>query len=63
MDLTLIDVTDVAGAEAGDEVILIGRQGDSSITAEEVAEEIQTISYEVTCAVSARVPRVYSRGR
>jgi alanine racemase len=63
MDLTLIDVTDVAGAEAGDEVILIGRQGDSSITAEEVAEKIQTISYEVTCAVSARVPRVYSRGR
>jgi alanine racemase len=63
MDLTIIDVTDVAGAEVGDEVVLIGRQGNSSITVEEVAEKIGTISYEVTCGISARVPRVYWRGR
>ncbi len=59
MDLTIVDVTDVAGAEAGDEVVIIGRQGPVSITAEEVAASIQTISYEITCGVSARVPRVY----
>jgi alanine racemase len=63
MDLTIIDVTDVAGAEVGDEVLLIGRQGNNSITAEELAEKIETISYEVTCGISARVPRAYSRGR
>jgi alanine racemase len=63
MDLTIIDVTDVTGVEVGDEVVLIGRQGNSSITAEAVAEKIETISYEVTCGISARVPRIYSRGR
>ncbi|MBV8693606.1 MAG: alanine racemase, partial [Actinobacteria bacterium] len=43
----------------GDEVVLIGRQGDDEITAWEVAELLGTISYEVLCAVGPRVPRVY----
>jgi alanine racemase len=59
MDLTIIDVTDVADASVGDEVIIIGRQGEYEITAEELAAQIGTISYEVTCGISRRVPRIY----
>lgn len=59
MDLTLVDVTGVDGVSIGDEVVLIGSQGPSLITAEEVASQAGTISYEVTCGISDRVPRVY----
>ncbi len=59
MDLTLVDVTDVEGASVGDEAVIIGGQGSSQITAEEVAAQIGTISYEVTCGISERVPRIY----
>lgn len=55
MDLTTIDVTDVEGVSPGDEVVLLG----DGITAEELAAKLDTISYEVFCNVSARVPRVY----
>lgn len=61
MDLMMADVTDVAGVKAGDEAVLIGSQGDETITAEEVAARAGTISYEIFCRVSARVPRVYTR--
>lgn len=63
MDLVTIDVTDVANASVRDEVILLGSQGNETISAEEIAERVGTISYEVFCAVSARVPRVYRSGR
>ena len=63
MDFTIVDVTDVEGAERGDEVVLIGRQGEAEITAEDLAERIETISYEVTCGVGRRVPRVYIGGQ
>jgi alanine racemase len=59
MDLTLVDVTDVEGASVGDEAVIIGGQGSTQITAEEVAAQIGTLSYEVTCGISDRVPRVY----
>lgn len=59
MDLVTIDVTDIGEAEVGDEVILLGRQGNDEITVEELARKLDTISYEVFCGVSARVPRVY----
>jgi alanine racemase len=59
MDLTLIDVTEAEGVSLGDEVMLIGRQGSAEIRAEEIAAEIGTISYEVTCGVSDRVPRIF----
>lgn len=59
MDMITIDVTDVPGVAIGDEVVLLGAQGSERITAEELAEKIGTISYEVFCNVSARVPRVY----
>lgn len=62
MDLVTIDVTDVEGASVGDEVVLLGSQNGQTITAEEIAAKIGTISYEVFCSVSARVPRVYRDG-
>ena len=58
MDLTMIDVTDIAGVTQGDEVVLIGRQGAENISADEVAGWAETISYEVLTSVGARVPRV-----
>lgn len=57
MDLTLVDVTDVPGVALGDEVVIIGGQGESQVTAEEVAALVGTISYELTCGISDRVPR------
>lgn len=59
MDLTLIDVTDVEAASINDEVVIIGSQGEWQITAEDIAARLGTISYEVTCGISDRVPRVY----
>ncbi len=59
MDLVTIDVTDVPGAEVQDEVVLLGAQGRDVITAEELAALAGTISYEIFCSVSARVPRLY----
>lgn len=59
MDLTLVDVTDVRGAELDDQVTLIGTDGELSVTAEEIAKIAGTISYEITCGISARVPRKF----
>jgi alanine racemase len=61
MDLTLIDVTDVPGAAVGDRAVVIGGDGASQITAEDLAGQIGSLSYEVTCGISDRVPRVYVR--
>jgi alanine racemase len=60
MDMTLIDVTDVPGVALDDQVTLLGRDGEFSITAEEIAELAGTISYEIACGISSRVPRVYA---
>ncbi len=57
MDQTMINVTHIPGVRLGDEVVLIGRQGDDRITAEEVAGRLGTINYEVVSAILARVPR------
>jgi alanine racemase len=62
MDLTLIDVTNVAAVELGDQVTLLGsirQQPELNIPAEDLARIAGTLSYEVTCGVSERVPRVY----
>ena len=62
MDLTLIDVTDVAGVEVDDQVTLLGwnrENAELKIPAEDLARIVGTLSYEVTCGVSERVPRVY----
>jgi len=59
MDWTTIDVTDVPDVSIGGTVTLIGSQGGAAIKAENIAAEIGTISYEVTCGIDARVRRVY----
>jgi len=59
MDMTMLDVTHIRGVTEGDEVVLIGRQGHDEITVNEVAEKAGTISYEILCGISSRVPRVY----
>jgi alanine racemase len=59
MDMLMVDVTDVPGAAVGDVVTLIGGDGAASITVDEVARWAGTISYEILCGISKRVPRVY----
>ena len=58
MNMFAIDLTDGPLAKAGDEVVLIGRQGGESITAEEIAERLETINYEVVARISPLLPRV-----
>jgi alanine racemase len=59
MDHFLVDVGD-DDVKSGDEVVILGRQGSEEITAQEIADRLGTIPYEVVCGVSARVERVYS---
>jgi len=59
MDWTLLDVSDIPGVAIGDQVTLLGCEGHECITAEEWAERVGSISYEVFCQVSKRVPRIY----
>lgn len=62
MDQTMVDVSDINNINLGDEVILFGKSGNNIVTVEEVAKAIGTINYEVLCAVSKRVPRIYIQG-
>ena len=59
MDQITIQLDSVPGAKAGDEVVLVGNQGQASITAEDVARVWGTINYEVVCDIGARVARFY----
>lgn len=59
MDMVMVDVTKIPGAQMGDEVILIGQQGQESIWADDVAAWTDTIPYEILCAIGPRVPRLY----
>ncbi|HBL28277.1 MAG TPA: alanine racemase [Acidobacteria bacterium] len=61
MDMTLLDVTET-GAEVGDEVVLLGRQGEEEIGAPELARHAGTISWEILCHLGLRLPRRYVRG-
>jgi Alr-MurF fusion protein len=58
MDQTVIDVSHIPGVRQGDQVVLIGQQGDERITVGEVAAQLGTINYEVVSEILARVPRV-----
>ena len=58
MDQAMVDVTEIPGVRQGDEVTLIGEQGAERITAEDVAERLGTVNYEVVSEILARVPRV-----
>jgi alanine racemase len=58
MDQLMVDVGD-APVEVGDEVVLLGRDGDEEVTADEWAERVGTINYEIVCGIGRRVPRSY----
>ncbi len=59
MNLTMLDVTSVQGVSVGDEVVLLGVQGEERITAEELGEKIGTISYEIYCSIGKSNHRTY----
>lgn len=59
MDMTMIDVTDIPPVSEGDEVVILGGQGEESITAAELAVRISTISYEILTALGSRARKVY----
>ncbi len=59
MDQLVVDVTDIPDVNIGDEVVLIGKSGDDTITADEIASLGKTINYEIVCGISRRVPRYY----
>jgi alanine racemase len=59
MDMILVDVTDIPGVIVGDEAVLIGRQGEERITANDIAALLDTIPYEVLCSIGPRIPRLY----
>ena len=59
MDLTTIDLSHTTALRPGDEVTLLGREGDTSLDAQQIAKVAGTISYNILCSISARVRRVY----
>ncbi|MBI3013137.1 MAG: alanine racemase [Elusimicrobia bacterium] len=61
MDMTMLDVTGLQEVNVGDEVVLIGKQGEENISAQEVAAWCQTSPYEIFCGIAARVPRIHVR--
>lgn len=61
MDMCMVDITSLPDVKVGEEVVLIGSQGKENITADEIAKLIGTISYEVVCGISKRVPRKLSK--
>jgi alanine racemase len=60
MDQCIIQLEGIPNPQVGDEVVLIGNQGDEEITTDQVAQIWNTINYEVTCGISSRVPRIFS---
>lgn len=61
MDLMMVDVTGIPDVREGDDVTLIGRQGDACLSVEEVGRDAHSFSYELLCRLARRVPRVYIR--
>ena len=59
MDLTMLDVTDIAKIHQGDEVVLLGTQENETISADEMAAWANTISYEILTSIGARIPRIH----
>jgi alanine racemase len=59
MDLMVIDVTNIDDVQVGDEVVLMGRDGNGEISCAELAERAGTISWEIVTRIGARVQRVY----
>jgi alanine racemase len=61
MDQCMIDVTDVLGVKVGDEVIIMGSDGQNTILADDLGDGTGTINYEIVCAFGQRLPKVYVR--
>jgi alanine racemase len=65
MDQLVVDcgpADDEPRPEVGDEAVLIGEQGEERVTAEDWADRLGTIAYEVVCGIGPRIPRVYRVG-
>ena len=62
MDMCMVDITGISDVAVGDVVTIFGKDGDAFISVDELAEKAGTISYELLCSVSKRIPRVYIRG-
>lgn len=59
MDMCTVDVSGIPDCQVGDEVVLMGRQGQESISANEIAGRVGSISYEILCALGKRAPRLF----
>ena len=59
MDQTLVDVTEIPDVKMGTEVVIIGKSGDLTYTADDMAQDLGTIGYEVICSITKRVQRFY----
>ena len=59
MDQCVIDISDIPDVHEDSIVTVIGRDGKETITAEEIADKLGSINYEITCLIGKRVPRVY----
>jgi alanine racemase len=62
MDQVVVDVTHLENVELGDEVVLLGRQGEEEILASELASKAGTIAWEIFTGITKRVPRIYRQG-
>ncbi len=62
MDMMMVDVTDLPQAQVGDVVTLMGRDGEASVTVDDLAIWAGTVNYEILCGLSKRVPRIYING-
>lgn len=61
MDLTMVDITDIEDVSEGDEVIIIGKQGNETIDAVELARKADTIAYEILTSLGNRAKRIYTK--
>ena len=62
MDQMMVDVTHIPGVTVGDNVTLVGTDGDEAIPIEEISARADSFNYEFACGISRRVPRLYLRG-
>lgn len=60
MNITMVDITHIDDVQPEDEVVLIGRQDEQEITADEIAEKVDTINYEITARLRESIPRIYT---
>ena len=61
MDQMMVDVTDIPDTQVGDKVVLVGQDGEETITMEEISAAADTFNYEFVCGISRRVPRYYCK--